>query len=480
MSRYIYATALLMVACSLTSSATLFAESEKPNIIFIMADDLGYGDLSCYGQEHFSTPNIDRLASEGMRFTQFYSGSTVCAPARCSLMTGLHTGHATVRGNFSNVSKERRRIGLSVEDVTIAEVLKQEGYTTALVGKWGIGEADTLATPTRKGFDFFFGFLNQANAHNYYPPFLWRNETKVMLSDNDVKKMSGQYAHDLMTDEALGFVERSSEKPFFLYLAYTVPHAEMTAPADSMDLFSGRFPEEPYVNTGGSYGSQKEPKAAFAAMVTRLDRDVGRLMKLLKEKGIDDNTVVMFTSDNGPHSEGGHDFNYFDSNGPLKGLKRDLYDGGIRVPFIIRWPGNVAAGSNSDHIAAFWDFFPTAVDLSGAKTDAKTDGLSILPTLLGPPEKQKEHDYLYWEFFEQGGRQAVRMGDWKGIRYDVNLDPQSPLELYNLSADLGEEDNVAEANPEIVRQIDRIMLEARTESEFFKFSHEQKPTEPES
>jgi arylsulfatase A-like enzyme len=461
-------------------SATKCAESEKPNIIFIMADDLGYGDLSCYGQEHFSTPNIDRLALEGMRFTQFYSGSTVCAPARYSLMTGLHTGHATVRGNSSNVSKERRRVGLSVEDVTIAEVLKQEGYTTALVGKWGLGEADTQVTPTKKGFDFFYGFLNQRNAHNYYPPFLWRNETKVMLPDNDVLAKTGQYAHDLMTYEALGFVERSSGSPFFLYLAYTVPHAEMTAPSDSMDLFSGKFPEEPYVNNGGSYGSQKEPKAAFAAMVTRLDRDVGRLMMLLREKGIDGNTIVMFTSDNGPHGEGGHDYNYFDSNGPLRGMKRDLYDGGIRVPFIVRWPGSVAPGSNSDHIAAFWDFFPTAVDLSGAKTDVKIDGLSILPTFLGMPEEQKMHDYLYWEFFEQGGRQAVRMGDWKGVRYDVDLDPQSPLELYDLSTDLGEENNVAETNPEIVRRIEEIMLTARTESEFFKFRHEQESAEPES
>lgn len=248
----------------------------------------------------------------------------------------------------------------------------------------------------------------------------------------------------------------------------------MTAPADSMDRFSGKFAETPYVNTGGSYGSQKEPKAAFAAMVTRLDRDVGRLMALLKEKGIDENTVVIFTSDNGPHGEGGHDFRYFDSNGPLRGYKRDLYDGGIRVPFIVRWPGKVAAGSTSDYIGAFWDFFPTAVDLAGAKSDVKVDGKSILPTLLGMPKKQKQHEYLYWEFFEQGGRQAVRMGDWKGVRYDVNRDHQSPLELYDLSTDIGEEHNVAAANPKVVKKIDRIFKNARTESEFFKFRHEMK------
>lgn len=472
MSRRIPVLLLSSLVVAFVFPLAVDAQSAKPNIIYIMADDLGYGDLSCYGQQHFTTPNIDRLAREGMRFTQFYSGSTVCAPARCSLMTGLHTGHATVRGNSSNVSRNRQRVGLAVDDVTIAEVLKREGYRTGLVGKWGIGESDTQVTPTKKGFDFFYGFLNQRNAHNYYPPFLWRNETKVMFPGNDVKKKTGKFAHDLMTNEALGFVERNADSPFFLYLAYTVPHAEMTAPADSMDNFSGKFPEKPYVNTGGSYGSQSEPKAAFAAMVTRLDRDVGRLMALLKEKGIDENTVVIFTSDNGPHGEGGHDFRYFDSNGPLKGYKRDLYDGGIRVPFIVRWPGKVEASSTSDHIGAFWDFFPTAVELAGAKSDAKVDGKSILPTLLGTPKKQKKHDYLYWEFFEQGGRQAVRMGDWKGIRYNVNKDHRSPLELYDLSTDIGEEDNVAAEFPKVVERIDKILVNARTESEFFKFRHE--------
>lgn len=473
MFRQIRPVALVILSIVLVDS-TAQAESAKPNIIYIMADDLGYGDLSCYGQQHFTTPNIDRLAHEGMKFTQFYSGSTVCAPARCSLMTGLHTGHATVRGNGSNVSEKRgQRVGLMVDDVTIAEVLKEEGYKTGLVGKWGIGEADSQVTPTKKGFDFFYGFLNQRNAHNYYPPFLWRNETKIVLKGNDIKKQTGQYAHDLMTDEALGFVERNADNPFFLYLAYTVPHAEMTAPADSMDQFAGKFPETPYIKKGGSYGSQTSPKAAFAAMVTRLDRDVGRLMSLLKEKGIDNNTVVIFTSDNGPHGEGGHDFKYFDSNGPLKGFKRDLYEGGIRVPFIVRWPGQIAPATTSDHIGAFWDFFPTAVDLADAKSKAKIDGKSILPTLLGKPKKQKQHDHLYWEFFEQGGRQAVRMGDWKGVRYNVNKNHQSPLELYDLSKDIGEDENVAKAHPKIVKQIDKIMVNARTESDWFKFRHEQ-------
>lgn len=462
-----------IIAAALFNPVARAVEAVKPNIIYIMADDLGYGDLSCYGQKRFETPNIDSLAAQGMRFTQFYSGSTVCAPSRCSLMTGLHTGHATVRGNSSNLpDNPRGPVGLNVNDTTIAEVLRGQGYRTGLVGKWGIGEAGTEAVPTQKGFDFFYGFLNQRNAHNHYPPFLWRNETKELLEKNRPLEMSGQFAHDLMTNEALEFINRNANDPFFLYLAYTVPHAEMAAPEDSMQPFAEAFPETPYVKRGGSYGSQSKPKAAFAAMVTRLDRDVGRIMTLLKARGIDDNTLVIFTSDNGPHGEGGHDYQFFDSNGPLRGFKRDLYEGGIRVPFIAHWPEKIAPGSTSDQIGAFWDFFPTAAEIAGADVSQNIDGISILPTLLGEPEKQQQHKYLYWEFFERGGRQAIRVGDHKAIRYNVNDDPDSVLELYDLASDPGETLNIADTNSERVKKFDALLRKARSESDLFKFEHE--------
>ena len=449
--------------------------ADKPNIIYIMADDLGYGDLSSMGQQHFETKFLDQMRAEGMLFTQFYSGSTVCAPSRSCIMTGQHTGNTTVRGNHGNAGPRelRGRVGLEPDDITIAEVLKKHGYTTGLVGKWGIGEEGSGVTPTEKGFDFFYGFLNQRNAHNFYPPFLWKNQEKILFPENDTDAMTGQFAHDLMTDEALAFVDRNAQNPFFLYLAYTIPHAEMTAP--NIDEWIGKFGEETtYLKRGGSYGTQENPKAAFAAMVTRLDRDVGRLIDLLKQKGIDENTLIIFTSDNGPHGEGGHDYEFFDSNGPLRGMKRDLYEGGIRVPFIVRWPGKVEANSTSDHIGAFWDFFPTALDLAGAESKASIDGISILPTLLGQ-DNQAEHEYLYWEFFEYGGRQAVRKGDWKGIRYNVNRPRKRPLRLYNLANDIGEEHNIAMEHPEIVEDLERIIAEAHSESPYFKFNFE-KPT----
>lgn len=470
MKNLVYSFFAVVLGLLCTDSALAQQSKNTPNIIFIMADDLGYGDLSCYGQNKFSTPNIDALATEGMRFTQFYSGSTVCAPTRSTIMTGQHTGHTRVRGNGRKFGEEH--IGLKPEDVTIAEVLKDAGYTTGIVGKWGLGAEGTNAVPTRKGFDFFYGFLDQHNAHFFYPPYLWKNETKELFPENDRIGMTGTFAHDRMTEEAIGFVERNAQNPFFLYLAYTIPHAEMVAPKEDMDTFSGTFGEEkPYTRRSGrDYGTQAQPKAAFAAMVTRLDRDIGTLMDRLKALGIDDNTLVVFTSDNGPHAEGGHDYKYFDSNGPLKGLKRDLYEGGIRVPFIVRWPGTVEAGTTSDHIGAHWDFFSTCLDVADAKTDAQLDGISFLPEITG--KRQKAHDYLYWEFFERNGRQAVRMGDWKGIRYNVNSDPNSPLQLYDLSSDLGEVTNVADQYPEVVEKINQHLADAHGESKWFKFKHE--------
>jgi len=417
--------------------------ARKPNIVYILADDLGYGDLGCYGQQKIRTPNLDRLAAEGLRFTQCYAGSTVCAPSRCALMTGLHTGHTRIRSNDLTP--------LLPEDVTVAEVLRAAGYTTGLVGKWGLGEPDTTGIPNRQGFDYFFGYLNQGHAHNYYPDYLWRNEEKVPLANEVAKGVATkrvQYTQDLFAEEALAFVERSKDKPFFLYYAVTIPHANNEAGNAGMEVPS----DEPY-------SAQDWPKNEknFAAMVTRLDTDVGRLMARLKELGLDDDTIVFFTSDNGPHREGGHDPDFFDSNGPLRGIKRDLYEGGIRVPMIVRRPGAVPAGKTSDHVWAFWDFLPTAADIAGAETPTGLDGLSVLPALGG--KKAPAHEYLYWEFHEQGGKRAVRMGDWKAVRL---LAKNGKTELYDLRDDLGETRDVAATHPDIVTRLEAVMQSAHT------------------
>jgi len=405
------------------------------------------------------------MRAEGMKFLQHYAGSTVCAPSRSSLMTGQHTGHTTVRGN-SGLSGER--VPLNEQDVTVAELLKQAGYTTACIGKWGLGEAGSTGAPTRQGFDHFFGYLNQRNAHFYYPPFLWRNDEKVMLEGNDPDAQVGTYSHDLITGEALDWIDRQKNAPFFLYLAYTIPHAEMVAPDGAMAEFKGRFNPEPSVEKA-HYGAQDSPRAAFAAMVTRLDRDVGRLLRLLRDNQIAENTLVFFTSDNGPHAEGGHDYEFFDSNGPFRGIKRDLYEGGIRVPMIAWWPGTVPANSESNHVSAFWDFLPTAAELSGGDAPRNIDGISLVPTLTGRHAEQPKHDYLYWEFYERGGRQALRQGEWKAIRYGVIREANPPTELYHLPTDPGETRNLADTYPEYADRLTRLMREAHIPSKAFRF-----------
>jgi len=431
----------------------------KPNIIFIQADDLGYGDLSCYGQRKFKTPNIDRLAAEGLRFTQYYAGGTVCAPSRSALMTGQHTGHTRIRGNA--------RYPLAPEDVTVAEVLKSApgapagGYKTALIGKWGLGEAGTTGIPNRQGFDYFFGYLNQRHAHNYYPTFLWRNEERVKLRNvvpDEDQEGSGNstnrvdYTHDLIAEESLRFIEGNRSGPFFLYLAFTIPHANNEAKNKGMEVPDlGEFANKDW----------PDQEKAKAAMITRMDRDVGRLMALLKKLGIDDDTLVFFTSDNGPHREGGADPDFFDSNGPLRGIKRDMYEGGIRVPMIARWPKRIKAGAKSDQVWAHWDFLPTAAEIAGVKPPANIDGISMLNALLG--RRQRNHEFLYWEFHERGFSQAVRMGDWKAVRNS----PDSPLELYDLKNDLGEQNDVAAKHPEVVKKIEEYLKTARTESELW-------------
>lgn len=436
-----------------------------PNIILILADDLGYGDLGCYGQDIIQTPCINRMAAEGMRFTDCYAGSTVCAPSRCSLMTGLHCGHARVRGNA--------RVPLRPEDVTVAEVLKAGGYTTAIFGKWGLGESGSTGTPNRQGFDHWLGYLNQRHAHNYYPAFLWRNGEKFPLRNEVVHESGGQdfspggvalkkvdYSHDLFTRTALDFLDQHGKERFFLFLPYTIPHANNEAGRVKELLTPQGGMEAPEL---GAYARRDwpEPQKAQAAMIGRLDRDVCRILDKLERLGIDENTLVVFTSDNGPHKEGGADTEFFKSSGPLRGIKRSLHDGGIRVPMIARWPGHIEAGTTSDLPCAFWDFLPTAAELAGVDSTIATDGISIVPTLLGEPQ-QRRHEFMYWEFHEGGGSsQAVRMGHWKAVRKRLG----AALELYDLSGDIGEQNNVADQNPDVVAGIEAYLKTARTPSQ---------------
>jgi len=413
-----------------------------PNILFILADDLGYGDVGCYGQKKIKTPNLDRLAAEGLRFTSCYAGSTVCAPSRASLMTGLHTGHCYVRGNAE--------LALRPQDLTVAELLKQADYSTAAVGKWGLGLENTTGHPNQKGFDEWFGYLNQVHAHNYYPTQLWRNDQLFTLQNNlDGRK--GDYAPDWFTRAATNYIRINAERPFFLYLAYTIPHANNELKDKGMEVPG----DAPYSQE--TWPQQEKNKAA---MINRMDQDVGRIMAWLKAFKLDNDTIVFFTSDNGPHKEGGVDPKFFESSGPLRGIKRDLYEGGIRVPMIVRWPGKIKAGSVSDQVWAFWDFLPTAAQIAGLKAPKDIDGLSFLPTLLGQ-KQTNQHEFLYWEFHEDGSKQAVRMGDWKAAR----LSPDKPLELYNLKTDLGETNNVASREPDVVARIETYLKTARTESE---------------
>ncbi len=431
-------------------SEELLHNGTKPNLIFILADDLGYGDLGCYGQEQIQTPCLDRMAEEGLLFTSAYAGAPVCAPSRCALMTGLHTGHTRIRGNA--------KIPLEPEDVTVAEVLQEAGYTTGLIGKWGLGEEGSSGLPNRQGFDYFYGYLNQMHAHNYYPEFMWRNTEKVNFENKKAwwglgaSRVKKDYAHDYFTEEALQFVEENKEGPFFLYLAYTIPHANSEA-RDGMEVPDyGIYADEEWPN----------PQKGHAAMITRLDRDVGRLMEKLEELDIAENTLVLFSSDNGPHKEGGADPDFFNSSGPLTGMKRSLNEGGIRVPAIAWWPGVIQPGRVSDHAWAFWDIMPTFAELAGVEPPEEIDGISFVSELLGHSEQQESHDFMYWEFHHEiwASSQAVRMGPWKAIRRK----PGAALELYNLEEDLAEEKNVAAEHPDIVAQIEEYLEEARIES----------------
>lgn len=451
---------------------------QQPNIVYILADDLGYGDLSCYGQKRFSTPQIDQLAKSGIRFTQHYAGCTVCAPSRSSLMTGQHTGHTPIRGNKG--WEPEGQYPMTANAFTIAEMLKQAGYNTGAFGKWGLGFVGTEGDPNKQGFDEFFGYNCQSLAHNYFPEYLWDNDQKVILKGN-ANNQSNDYAPELFHKRALRFIEKNNPsktgKPFFLFYPNIIPHAELLLPEENLKEFRGKLiPEKEYKGAEpgspnfrkGPYGTQKETHAAFAAMVTYLDRQVGEVVAKLKELGLDKNTLIIFTSDNGPHLEGGADPDYFDSNGPFRGYKRDLYEGGIRVPMIACWPEQIKPGTTSDHLSAFWDVMPTIAEITGCKTPENIDGISFLPTLTGKA-KQRQHQNLYWEFHEMNGRQAIRNGDWKLVRYQVFIPANTTTELYNIKNDPEEKTNLAAQHPEIVARLLTEMNHSRIDSEIFPF-----------
>jgi uncharacterized sulfatase len=401
----------------------------RPNIIFIMADDLGYGDIGAFGQQLIQTPSLDKMAKEGKLFTRFYSGSTVCAPSRCVLMTGLHTGHCRVRGNseFNN---------LAPEDITVAEVLKEAGYITGGYGKWGLGNHDSTGVPYRQGFDEYYGYWDQTHAHEYYPPFLVDNQDTAWLRNEGAYSNRGKgqcsvcvdYSHDLIANKAIDFIDRHKDTTFFLYAPFTIPHTKFQVP----DL--GIYANESWTN------DQK----IQAAMITRMDKDIGRIFDKLKEHGIDENTIVFFTSDNGPHGSSGT-LTTFDANGPLRGRKRDLYEGGIRVPTIVRWPGVIEAGTTSGFVGWFADILPTLAELGGINYPEGLDGISLVNELIGNPEEQAAHEYLYWEFWEQGNKKAVFMDDWKAVW----LQNESIDELYNLGNDLAETTDIQAANMDV-------------------------------
>jgi arylsulfatase A-like enzyme len=433
----------------------------KPSIIFIVADDLGYGELGCYGQTKIKTPNLDKLAGEGIRFTSFYAGSTVCAPSRAALMTGLHTGHGDIRDNDNSQS-------LGANDLTVADYLKKAGYRTGLIGKWALGDAGSTGMPHKKGFDEFVGYLNQTHAHDYYTDHLWRHQNErngaaefdgwTTFPENESGK-KGLYIPDLFGQAAINFVrynksdQFNNHRPFFLYLSYTIPHAnneEGGSTGNGMQVPG----DAPY-----SSESWPQPEKNKAAMITRMDADIGRLMDKLKELKIDDDTAVFFFSDNGPHKEGGVDPKFLNAAGPLRGIKRDLYEGGIRVPMIVRWPFQIKAGQTSDLAWADWDLLPTVCEMAYQKAPQKIDGISMLPTLFGETQTN-QHEVLYWEAHEGGFKQAVRMGDWKAVRFGID----GPLELYNLKTDLGEKQNIAEKNPDVAVKIENYLKTSRTES----------------
>lgn len=435
------------------------AQNHKPNVILILVDDLGYSDIEPYGQEKIKTPHLNKMAENGMQFMQFYAGTSVSAPSRASLLTGLHTGHTHIRGNKEYAPEGQEPMG---EMKTLGNLFQQAGYATGIYGKWGLGFPGSGSEPTKKGFDHFYGYNCQRQAHTFYPNWLWKNDEKTVLTGKE-------YSQDLIHRQALTFIRSNANKPFFAYITYTLPHAGLEQPDDSiLKIYSGKFPETPY-SGNGNYAPADEPRAQFAGMVTRMDAYVGEIRNELQKLGIEENTLLIFTSDNGPHIEGGADPAFFANKQTLRDTKRSLYEGGIRVPTIMEWRGTISAGVKSEFPSAFWDFMPTFVHLTHQQKTwkQKTDGISILPTLTGKSQQQP-HKYLYWEFHEEGGRQAVRVGDWKLIKQKIKSGNPT-FELYNLKNDPFEKRDLSAENPERVRKLKKRMDKAHTPSEMFNF-----------
>lgn len=452
--------------------ANMGKQTGRFNVVLIMADDLGWQELGCYGQKKIKTPNIDRLAAEGMKFTQAYSGSAVCAPARCCLMTGMHGGHAYIRNNGEIKSGNPDRFGgqtpIPQSVPTIAKTFKKNGYVTGCFGKWGLGGQGSTGDPMKQGFDRYFGYNCQRNAHNLYPKYLEDDNGVRILKGNDRKLTGKQYAPQLIADEMIDFVRQNKDKPFFLYYPTVIPHLALQVPKEDLAQYKGKWPETPY--KGRSYLPHDTPRACYAAMISFMDRQVGRLMELLKESGLDKNTIVVFTSDNGTtYLKGQVDYEFFNSVGPLRGLKGQLYEGGVRVPLIARWPGRIKPDTSSDLPVAHYDLPVTLAEMAGVSYEDPTDGISISATLAGKESKQKRHEFLFWDFAGYGGQIAVRMGKWKGIKRSVTKNKNAPLELYNLDDDTGEKNDVSDKYPEIVKKIESIIFRQRTMPELEKF-----------
>lgn len=449
---------LLFLAVSVGCSSFAFAQAAgkaRPNIILVMADDLGWGDVGFNGQQKIKTPHLDKLAANGMRFTRFYAGSAVCAPSRAALLTGVNTAHGHIR-ELSAWTDSGNPVDLKDEEITIAEELKRAGYATAIIGKWGMEEGAGTGMPNKQGFDYFYGYKTHTEAHHYYPPYLWENGNKIELKNNITAEKKGEYSNDDFTNRALGFIRDNKDKPFFLYLPYTIPHNEITVPEDSKKQYENLGWEERRMQTGHYY-HDPEGNTAYAGMISRLDSYVGRIVKQLEQLKIDKNTIIIFTSDNGP----GYDNGFFNSNGPFKGRKLQLYEGGILVPFAIKWPAVIKGGSVIEAPFYFCDMLPTFCEAAGMKPTGKVDGISFLPTLKH--EKQPSHPFFYWEINEsQGPVQAIRMGDWKGIKFF-----EKPFELYDVKKDSAETTNLAARHPDIVKKIEQLMIETRTENPEF-------------
>ena len=442
-----------------------FSQAEKkPNIIFILADDLGYGDVGFNGGSKILTPTLDQMAKEGMVFKRHYSGSTVCGPSRSCLMHGLHTGHAPVREN-PRWTKSGNPVDMALGDITIAEELKLAGYSTAVIGKWGLAENLDEGMPLKQGFDYFYGFNTHRAAHHYYPEEIWENNRKIELKGNVTKDKKGTYSQDLFIDKALNYIKENKKNPFFLYFTPTIPHYELTVPEEYKEHYHNQdWPLRKM--KPGHYRHDENGHVTYAAMVSRLDKDIDRILNQLKELGIDDNTLVIFTSDNG-HEYDNVKNEFLNSNGDFRGKKRDLYEGGIHIPFVARWPGTVKPASSTNHISAFWDLLPTLCDIAGVEPSVETDGISFLPTLKGKAKKQKEHAYLYWEFNEgRGPIQAIRKDQWKLIKFYGKT-----AELYNLDDDISEQNNISEKYPDKTKELLKLMNSARTE-------HPEFPLEP--